>query len=383
MSPGDVRPGTAGLIVVFKWLMRISLASSLVLSGYGILPRAIEAISIFGFHNDPVKMLLYRLSDLDKAAYEKEIDGALAKDDPELARSLADLARDRGIPIGKDKLQHIAEAEEFSITRTAGQLWSGAVTGEAASPTAFAGALASDLTVIGDVRDLAQQGMLYPDQDNLTVALAATGIVMTGALAVSGGTSVAGKVGISAIKAAKKMGRLSKGLERQLIRLTADAVDSKALRALTRDLGNWNFAAALDSTKRLIKPRVINELTETGDSVRRVFVKQGYRGTLQVLESAETTGDIRQLTRVSERLGGKFRGALLLKRGARLTLDLAEFFISIVLWLVSAGLWLLWAGYVSTRMTWKFGKMVYRTGSHVLSKRDPPFPLQSTVNESI
>ena len=133
MSPGDVRSVTAGLIVVFKWLIRISLASSLVLSGYGVLPRAIEAISIFGFRNDPVQMLLYRLLDLDKAAYEKEIDGALAKDDPELARSLADLARDRGIPIGKDRLQHIAEAEEFSITRTAGQLWTGAVTGEAAS----------------------------------------------------------------------------------------------------------------------------------------------------------------------------------------------------------------------------------------------------------
>lgn len=348
---------------MFRLMMRIGLAASLALSGYEVLPRAMDAVTIFGFRDDPVQMLLYRLSGLDKPAYDKEIAAALAKDDPELARSLADLARDRGIVIDKETSQRISAAEEFSLTRSAGQLWNGVVSGQADSPTAFAGALASDLTVVGDIRDLVQQGLAYPDQDNLTVALAATGVVMTGALAMSGGTSAVGKVGVSAIKAAKRMGRLSKALERQLVRLTADAVDTRVLRTMGQNLGDWHFAAALDEAKRLVKPRVVGELSETGGALRGVFAKQGYRGTLQVLESAETTGDIKQLERMSERLGGKFRGALLLKRGARLTFKFGEFLLTIVVWLVGAGLWLLWAAYFSLRMLWKTGKLSCRLAS--------------------
>jgi hypothetical protein len=368
---------------MFRLTMRIGLALSLAWSGYEVLPRAMDAATVFGFRNDPVQMLLYRLSGLDQAAYEKEIAAALAKDDPELARSLADLAKNRSIVIDKATLQRIAEAEEFSLTRSAGQLWNGVVSGQADSPTAFAGALASDLTVVGDVRDLVQQGLAYPDQDNLIVALAATGVVMTGALAMSGGTSAAGKVGVSAIKAAKRMGRLSKALERQLIRLTADAIDTRVLRKIGGDLGGWNFTAALDGAKRLVKPRVINELSQTGSALRGVFAKQGYRGTLQVLESAESTGDIKRLQRMSDRLGGKFRGALFLKRGAKLTFKFTEFLVTIVLWLASAFLWLLWAGYFSTRMLWKAGRMSYRFIAFALRRRDAPFPLQSTANGSI
>jgi hypothetical protein len=351
---------------MFRLMMRIGLALSLAWCGYEVLPRAMDAVTIFGFRDDPVQMLLYRLSGLDKPAYEKEIAAALAEDDPELARSLAELAESRGIAIDKETLQRIAEAEEFSLTRSAGQLWDGVVTGRADSPTAFAGALTSDLTVVGDVRDLVQQGLAYPNQDNLTVALAATGVVMTGALAMSGGTSAVGKVGVSAIKAAKRMGRLSKALERQLIRLTADAVDTRVLRTIGRDLGGWNFTAAFDEAKRLVKPRVIDEISETGGALRGVFARQGYRGTLQVLESAETTGDVRQLERMSDRLGGKFRGALFLKRGARLTFRFTELLFTVAIWLVSAGLWLLWAAYFATRTLWKAGKMLYRFAAFAL-----------------
>lgn len=368
---------------MFRLMMRIGLAASLVLSGYEILPRAVEAVRIFGVRDDPVQMLLYRLSGLGKADYEKEIAAALAKDDAELARSLANLAAGRGIQVNPALLQQIDDAEQFSLTRSAGQLWDGVVTGQADSPTAFAGAVASDLTVVGDVRDLVQQAWAYPDQDNLTVALAATGIVMTAALTFTGGTSAAGKIGVSALKAAKRMGRLSKALEKQLIRLTADAVDSRVLRDIGRNLGDWNITAATDEAKRLIKPRVVEELGETGSALKGVFMKQGYRGTLQVLESAESTGDVRQLERMSDRLGGKFRGALFLKRGARLTFRFGEFMLHVMLWLVSAGLWLLWAAYVVLRMAWTSAMLVYRLVRFALRRWKTGFALQSAPDGAI
>jgi hypothetical protein len=345
-----------GRPLMFRKLMRIFMAASLVFSGYGLLPRARQAVMLLGFRSDPVQMLLYRISDLDQATYEKQIAAALSRDDAELARSLADLADDRHVPLHAEVLTNISEAEQFSLTRSAGQLLGGAVTGEADSPVAFAGALAADLTVIGDVRDLVQQGLRYPDQDNLTVALAAAGVAMSAALAASGGTTVAGKVGLSALKAAKRMGRLSLALERQLVRLTADAIDTRALRQLGSKLGGWHLAAAADEAKRLVKPQVMRELSQTGSALESVFARQGYRGTLQAVEAADSTTEIRRIGRMSERLGGRFRGALLFKRGARLTLSLAETLIRIVLWIASGALWLLWAAYACLRILCRGGR---------------------------
>ena len=374
---------TTRVLRLLKKLISLFTITSLAISGYAILPRVMEAAAILGIRHDPTRVLLYRISDIDKPAFDKEIGVALEKDDPELARSLADLAADRDIAIDQKTLARIAAAEDFSITRITAQLFRGAVTGEADSPTAFAGALASDITVVGDVRDLTQQAIAYPQHDNLTVALAATGIVLTGALAFSGGTSAAGKVGISAIKAARKMKRLSKGLERALVRLTADAVDTRVLKSVTRDISSWNFTSAFNGTKRLIKPRVVDELSQTGDAVRHVFSRQGYRGALQVLESADDTADVRKLRRVSDDLGSKFRGALYLKRGGKLTLHLAEIVFTFLWRIISAVGWLLWASYYGARLTWKAGRLIHGISAFVVHRAAAPWALHSTSNRSI
>lgn len=356
---------------MIRRLVFIGTMVSFGLSGFAVLPRAVDAVSVFGIRHDPVAMLLYRLSDMDLPAYEREIAAALAKDDAELARSLAELAAGSGIAISAPTLERIAEAEKFSVMRSASQVWSGAVNGQADSPTAFAAALAADLTVIGDVRDLTHQALAYPEQDNVTVALAATGLALTGAAAFSGGTSLAGKAGVSAIKAAKKMKRLSKGLEQELVRLTRNAIDSAALRDIARDAAAWDFAAAMRAARRVVRPQVIDEIGDTGNAVRGVFTRQGYRGTLQVLETAESTADVRQLRRTSDRLGDRFRGALHLKRGARTALTAIELLFGILFWIASAVMWIVWAAYVSVRVTWKTGSLMLGMMRPVLSRPVP------------
>jgi len=368
---------------MLRKLVSLATIASLLISGYTLLPRAMEMAEVFGFRHDPSRVLLYRIANLDKPAYLSEIALALEKDDPELARSLADLARDRGFIIDDATLQHITLAEQFSITRTTRQLVSGAVTGEADSPTAFAGALASDLTVVGDVRDLTQQALAYPDQDNLTVALAATGVLLTGATALTVGTSTAGKVGVSAIKATRKMRRLSKGLERQLVRLAGDAVDTRVLQTMARDLRNWDVGGAFDGSRRLIKARVVDELVDTGNTLNRVFTRQGYRGTLQVLEHADDTTDVRRLGRVSDDLGPRFRGALHLKRGAKLTLRVAEIAFAFMWWIAAIAGWILWAGWIATRLLWKSGLWTSRAAAWGWRRLQPRFGLQSSVNRTI
>ena len=76
---------------MLKRLLSITAIASLAFSGYAIAPKLVDVARIAGFRHDPTQVLLYRLSALDKQAYETEISSALAKDDPELARSLVDL----------------------------------------------------------------------------------------------------------------------------------------------------------------------------------------------------------------------------------------------------------------------------------------------------
>jgi hypothetical protein len=168
------------------------------------------------------------------------------------------------------------------------------------------------------------------------------------------------------------------------VRLTADAVDTRVLRSIGRDLGGWNFTTVADGAKRLVKPRVVKELGETGDALRGVFAKQGYRGTLQVLETADNTADVRRLERMSDRLGGRFRGALFLKRGAKLTFHFAELFFTVIVWLAGAVLWLLWASYFSIRMLARLGRILLRMASYTATRRrGVAFPLQSPADGSI
>lgn len=368
---------------VLRRLISLGAAASLVLSAYALAPKALEIAQVLGIRDDPARVLLYRLSNLDKPAYDREIALALEKDDPELARSLANLAADRGFVLDPATLRAIADAEQFSILRTSRQLFTGAVTGEADNPTAFAGALAADLTVVGDVRDLTEQAFAYPDQDNLTVALAATGVLLTAATAVTVGTSTAGKVGVSAIKAARKMKRLSKGLERHLVRLAGDAVDTRVLRAMGDDLGKWNVTAAFDGARRLIKPRVVDEISDTGAALGNVFAKQGYRGTLQVLESADDTVDVRRLTRVSDDLGPRFRAALHLKKGAKLTLRVGEILFAFLGWIMALAGWILWAGWTALRLSIRTGRLLVHSIIRLRGPRPPSSDLQSSVNGSI
>jgi len=373
----------AGGLRIVRRLISVGAIASLALSAYALAPKALEIAQVLGIRDDPARVLLYRLSNLDKPAYDREIALALDEDDAELARSLADLAADRGILIDPATLRAIADAEQFSILRTSRQLFSGAVTGEADSPTAFAGALAADLTVVGDVRDLTQQAFAYPDQDNLTVALAATGVLLTAATAVTVGSSTAGKVGVSAIKAARKMKRLSKGLERQLVRLARDAVDTRVLRTMGDDLGKFNLGAALDGTRRLIKPRVVEEIGDTGAALGNVFTRQGYRGTLQVLETADDTVDVRRLTRVSDDLGPRFRAALHLKKGAKLTLRVGEILFAFIGWIVALAGWILWAGWTALRLSIWTGRFLVHSIIRLRGGTSPASDLQSSVNRSI
>lgn len=170
--------------------------------------------------------------------------------------------------------ERIGQAEA-SWARRAREIAKGILTGRGTSPEAIAAALASDLLVIGDVRDLAIEGyhlVTGQEVDELIVVLSAVGIATTVLPHVDLGAAIA--------KVAIKMARISRRLLHRLILLARQG--ENGLKALQR------FASHVGT----IAKRANGETA------------------LLALRHAEDPQDIVRLARASERLGPRTGFAL-------------------------------------------------------------------------
>jgi hypothetical protein len=284
------------------WLMLVVV---LGLAAVPVLPRALHAGRELAAQDDPS-----RLSDLaldgrfDREVAAREIDAALAANDPQLAQSFLDLANERAVPVDAERAEKVvaATAKYNSATSTAGRFVHGLVTGETDSGAAFAGTALGDLFVFGDVRDAAQQGIRAAqgnEVDRTVLGLALAGIAVTAGTYATLGAAIPERLGLSVMKAAAKTGRIGERLLPRLVRLE----------------------------------RTENVLRAAGD-LGRVERKAGMRAALDGVKLAEEPKDLSRLARLAAAKGGKTRAVLkLLGRGA----------IALTASLVELASWVLWA----------------------------------------
>jgi hypothetical protein len=220
--------------------------TAVVGSGYFVLPQAAGAVRTYLKHGDDFSALAeYQLKQVSAGEYVRQIDQAITENDVELATSIKALAHERAVTIPDEVESRIvaATAAEGGIVS---DLWDGVTTGEADGWAGFSAAVVSDFVVIGDIRDLGSEAMAYPDYDPLVVALAVTGVVLTGVTAATiigtiltggaGAPSIAavsvGKVGVSIFKAARKMNKLDPHLAEELTAMARKSIDTDALGSL-------------------------------------------------------------------------------------------------------------------------------------------------------
>jgi hypothetical protein len=127
--------------------------------------------------------------------------------------------------------KHVQE-EQASVLRKGKELMRGALVGEGDSLEALIGAVAADMFVVGDVRDLViQGGRLAVDgqTDELILALSAVGVL----------TTVMPEIDWIAafLKVAKKAGALSKRMIESLVRIVRRANDTRDYAELKRVFG--------------------------------------------------------------------------------------------------------------------------------------------------
>lgn len=278
-----------------------------------------------------------RLSDLqlksvirnDPALVKRNIEAALAEQDPGLANSFVKVAGARGISIPGDLSQRVADAvgEENSTEHMAKGFLAGLVTGKADDGASLSGTVAGDLCVFGDVRDIIREGKhlaMGEGTDRLVLGLAAAGLAVTAATFVSVGGATPVRAGLTVVKDARKVGRLCEGLIRWAGRSAREMVDVPKLQNAVAMGSLARPGQTAGAIKAAIRAEKAGGLVRLAKDVGRVSEKAGTRGALDTLRIAEGPKDVARAARLAEAKGGQTRaiikilgrGALLLTAGA-------------------------------------------------------------------
>lgn len=240
---------------------------------------------------------------------------ALERDDIEEADMYVEIARFLDYQLPASTMARLDAAHELSATvvRNTWQFGEGFATGKGESTAGIAGAVTSDLTVIGDLRDIALEGgrMLAGEPySELILSLSVVGVGVTAATIATGGGGVVAKAGISLVKAARRTGRLTGEFATVLTRLTGDAVNMPLLRQSMRGVDLTDLARTQrvigDYGRNVRAARLVPVLARMGEISNRV----GPAETVRLMKFVRTTENLDDVSDMTKRFGLKSRGIM-------------------------------------------------------------------------
>jgi hypothetical protein len=201
-----------------------------------------------------------------------------------------------------------ADAEQHTLTNTAGRFVHGLWTGEPSDLASLAGTAFGDLFVFGDIRDAAREGTHYltgQQYDPWILGLAGVGIAITAVTYASLGATTPERVGVSLVKAARRTGRL-------------------------------NPALAVRAVREAVKVEGAGGIIELAENTGRIEAKAGSQAALDGLAVAHEPQDVSRMARLAAAKGGKTRAIVKLLGRAAIVLTASA---------LDLASWLLWAGF--------------------------------------
>lgn len=341
------------------WFGGLVLAVVLVVLGSLALPRGIAAARFLAGPRDAPATADYLLNHKTVEDYTAAAERALADQDDDLAASIAQLAAERGVALPAPLAARITAAQDAAAARTGSDAWNGFLTGDAPNEAALAGAVAADLTGVGDVRDLYTQAARYvsgEEVDPLIIGLAAVGLGLTAATVATLGAAAPEKAGVSTLKAVKRAGRLSPLLAREVGVVAANALDGQALRLVGTSMARLDLAAARAASGRVLKAEAVTTLKGLGTDVATIGGNAGYRTTVAALGTATSAKEMGVIARLSSRFGTATR-AVMVMGGAALTF--ASMAGTAVFWSLSLVLWVVGVMFAAAKLGRRIGRWLW------------------------
>lgn len=302
------------------------------------VPLAIEAEALLASEDDPAVIADLALERVfDRTVAIREIEAALAASDADLANSYLELARDRNIAVPAALAEKVTAAVDRANSATAHieSFARGLITGEPENVVGLAGTALGDLFVYGDIRDAVREGTRYisgQPTDELVLGLSVVGLAITAGTYASIGVTTPARVGLSAVKAARRTGRISAGMADWVGRSLREIIDWSALKRAGAAIADPT--TAIREARTVVKAEKADSLMKLANDVGRVQSKAGTQAALDGLKLAQGPRDMARVAKLAEKKGSKTRAILkTLGRGAIL-LSLATF--NLVAWIMGA-----------------------------------------------
>jgi hypothetical protein len=280
------------------------------------------------------------LQQIPPERYAAEITAALEAGDATLARSLAALAVSRGIAIPPELTARIESLPAIDVGATLSAGWNCVVNGDFDSEAGFACVVATDMTGVGDVRDLVGEGGKFiagQPIDYLTLGIATLGLGLSAAAYSSLGGALPLRVGASFVKAMHRVGKLPPRLTAQVARALERGINRPALEEAITLATSLRLGELGRPLSRLFNPRSVRLVSNLAEDFGTIGKAGGVRAMKLSVAAADSAADVRRLARVAETYGDRFVGVMkLVGRGA---LRLGHLLFTITGWLLGAALW--------------------------------------------
>lgn len=260
---------------------------------------------------------------------DEKVAAALGDGDMAGAEQYASLANELHRPLAAETVAALEEAREplQTFVRNATDFAGAYITGHADSGAGLAGAVISDLTVVGDVRDLVSEGSkaaLGEEYSRFLLTLAAIGIAAEGATIASGGSSLVVKLAVSVLKVAKRTGTLTATYSARLVRLARTMAQSggrvppvaSAARRPSTGAAPIDAAtpirpgAAADGTTALTPALARAELSAALGAVNTMARHAGPADAVRLMRHVNTTRDAQNLATLTTRFGRRSRAVV-------------------------------------------------------------------------
>jgi hypothetical protein len=321
-------------------ILPLTVAALCAGAAYAVLPRAHESYRLLEAQDEPATLADIAVDKVLSASVARnEMENALTNEDPELAASFLDLARDRGVAVDPQLAERVeaANAVGAQVVRAAASFGHGLVTGAPDDLAGLAGTATGDLFVFGDIRDAVREGRHLArgeEADELVLGLACAGILVTAATYATLGAAVPERVGLSFVKAARRTGRLAAPVAEWMTRSVREVVDTKAFGAALSKASITAPTEALRLARDAVKlDRAEGVITMMRD-IGRVRTKAGTRAALEGLKVSEGPRDVARVARLAESKGSKTRAILKLVGRAGFVLTAAV--IDLLSWIFTA-----------------------------------------------
>jgi hypothetical protein len=315
-----------------------TVACGFALAALFCVPLAIEARFLLATEDDPVTITDRALPRaFDASVAISGIEDALKANDADLAKSFVELADDQYVNVPLELRKRVDGAVEAANSASAHAMnfTRGLISGEPDDVVSLAGTALGDLFVFGDIRDAVREGGRYASgeqYDELVLGLACAGIALTAGTYASFGAAAPVRVGLSALKAARKTGRIGGQMASWIGRSLREAVDWNALRRASFSIAEP--AIAVRAAREAVKVEKAGGLTKLVSDVGRVQAKAGTQAALDGLKLARNPAELAKVAKLAEKKGGKTRAILkTLGRGA-IFLSVASF--NLAMWILGA-----------------------------------------------